>query len=399
MNQYKYIIAFLFFGLTTISCQPTSSSHQHEGDEHSHEEGGHDDHDDHEEEVHLSMLQFKSMEMQIGNIPEINIGEYVLTNGSLEVPPQNEASVTAVIGANVKKINVIEGEKVKKNQVLAYLNHPNLIKLQTDYVTKINQLKFLEEEYNRQKKLYEEKVGSGREYQKASSDFFSTKGEVKGLEAQLKMLHLNLNKIKKGEIYENVPVISPLNGYIKLVEVKTGQYVDPQKEMFEVINLDDIHVDLMVFEKDISKIQVGQEVLFTTEVNPKQKMKASVFNVGRSFEEGPKAIHLHADIDGDKNGLIPGTYCKGKIMINNVFTTALPEDALVREDNNMYFFTVEMEEDEYAFKPHKVITGEKDNGFVQVKFLEELNQNQKVALNNAYYLMAEMKKAEAEHHH
>ncbi|WP_044203961.1 efflux RND transporter periplasmic adaptor subunit [Flammeovirga sp. OC4] len=395
MNYYKYILACLTLGLTTLGCQSTSS-HQHESDQHAHKEG---EHDDHENKVHLSLLQFKSLNMQVGKIPEINIGDYVLTNGSLEVPPQNEASVTAVIGANVKKINVIEGEKVKKNQVLAYLNHPNLIKLQTNYVTKMNQLIFLEEEFKRQKKLYDENVGSGREYQKASSDFFSTKGEVKGLEAQLRMLHLNLNKIKEGYIYENVPVISPMSGYIKLVEVKTGQYVDPQKEMFEVINLDDIHVDLMVFEKDISKIKVGQDVFFTTEVNPKQKMKASVFNVGKSFEEGPKAIHLHADIDGSKEGLIPGTYCKGKIMINNTFTSALPEEALVKEGGNMYFFTVDNEGGKYSFEAHKVITGSKDNGYVQIFFLDDFNMDQKVALNNAYYLMAEMKKAEAEHHH
>ncbi|KXX68872.1 efflux transporter periplasmic adaptor subunit [Flammeovirga sp. SJP92] len=376
------------------SCQ-TSAKHHHTEDEHQHGEG----HDDHANEVHLSQLQFKSLAMEIAEIPTMNIGEYVLTNGTLEVPPQNQASITAVIGANIKKIKVIEGEKIKKGQVLAYLNHPNLIKIQTDYVTKLNELNYLEDEFKRQKKLYDEKVGSGKEYQKASSIYYSTKGEVRGLEAQLKMLHLNLNKIKEGQIFENIPVVSPMSGYIKLVEVKTGQYVDPQKEMFEVINLDDIHVDLMVFEKDISKIEVGQQVIFTTEANPNQKMKASVFNVGKSFEQGPKAIHLHADIEGDKNGLIPGTYCKGKIMINNDYTPALPEDAIVREGDSMYFFTAKIENDQYTFQPHKVVIGEKDNGFVEVKFLEDIDKNQKVALNNAYYLMAEMKKAEAEHHH
>ncbi|MBD0402207.1 efflux RND transporter periplasmic adaptor subunit [Flammeovirga sp. EKP202] len=394
MKKYKYILGFLLLGVLLESCQ-TSANHHHTEDEHQHEEG----HKEHSDEVHLSSLQFKSLAMKVGEIPTMNIGEYVLTNGTLEVPPQNQASITAVIGANIKKINVIEGEKIRKGQVLAYLKHPNLIKIQTDYVTKLNELRFLEDEFNRQKKLYDEKVGSGKEYQKATSIYYSTKGEVKGLEAQLKMLHLNINKIKEGHIFENIPVVSPMSGYIKLVEVKTGQYVDPQTEMFEVINLDDIHVDLMVFEKDISKIEVGQKVVFRTEANPNQEMKASIFNVGKSFEQGPKAIHLHADIKGEKESLIPGTYCKGKIMIENDYTSALPEDALVREGDSMYFFTAEMKNNEYSFQPHKVIIGEKDNGFVQINFLEEIDKHQKVALNNAYYLMAEMKKAEAEHHH
>lgn len=397
MKNNIYILAFLASLSLFISCNTNQEdAHSHEG---GHEHGEAEEHDDHEGEVHLSKLQYSSIAMEIGKVPNMNIGEYVMTNGTLEVPPQNEASITAVIGANVSLIKVIEGEQIKRGQVLAYLKHPNLVKVQTDYATKLHQLTFLEDEYNRQKKLYDENVGSGREYQKATAEYYAMRGEVKGLEAQLKMLHLNLKKVRDGYIYENVPVLSPMSGYIKLVEVKTGQYVDPQTEMFEVINLDDIHVDLMVYEKDISKVKVGQDLIFYSEVNPDRPMYAKVFNVGKSFENDPKAIHLHADIEGDKSNLIPGTYCRGKIMVKDEFTSALPEGALVQEGDKMYFFTAEIENGEYAFQPKEVIVGAKDNGFVQVKFLDEIEGTQKVALNNAYYLMAELKKAEAEHHH
>lgn len=117
------------------------------------------------------------------------------------MPPQNEAAVTAIIGANITSIKVIEGDKVRKGQVLAYLSHPDLIKLQTDYINSWNQLQYLEKEYQRQKKLYEEKVGSGKEFQKIQADYQSMKGTVKGYEAQLKLMGLNLDKMLKGELY------------------------------------------------------------------------------------------------------------------------------------------------------------------------------------------------------
>ena len=222
----------------------------------------------HEEEVHLSEQQVQSLDMKSDTLPFRNISSYVEANGQLEVPPQNEATVTAIVGSNVRLIKVIEGDKVSKGQVLAYLSHPNLIKLQTDYINSWNQLQYLEKEYQRQKKLYDEKVGSGKEFQKTQADYQSMKGMVKGYEAQLKMMGLGLEKSNKAKSMTRVPVISPIDGHVRLVEVKTGQYVEPQTEMFEIVNIEHIHADLMVFEKDMHKVKEGQRIRFTIESLP-----------------------------------------------------------------------------------------------------------------------------------
>ena len=60
-------------------------------------------------------------------------------------------------------------------------------------------------------------------------------------------------------------MVSPIEGYIRTVEVKTGQYVKPETEMFEIVNIEHIHADLMVFEKDMHKVKVGQRVKFNVE--------------------------------------------------------------------------------------------------------------------------------------
>ena len=121
-------------------------------------------------------------------------------------------------------------------------------------------MQYLEKEHARQKKLYEENVGSGKTYQQTLADYQTTKGEAKGYEAQLKQLSLNVEKIRQGEIYEQVPVVSPISGYIEKVEVQLGQFVDPQTVMFRVVNTDHIHADLMVFEKDVYKVKKGQKI-------------------------------------------------------------------------------------------------------------------------------------------
>lgn len=395
----------LLFAASLFITACGDSGHNEEGHEHGAEEKSehNEQEEEHAEEVHFSEQQFKSLAMKVDTLPMRNIASYVEANGQLEVPPQNEATVTAIIGSNVTIIKVIEGDKVGKGQALAYLSHPDLIKLQTDYVNNWNQLQYLEKDYQRQKKLYEEKVGSGKEFQKIQAEYHSMKGSVKGYEAQLKLMGLNIEKLQQGDIYEQVPVISPIDGYIRLVEVKIGQYVQPQTEMFEIVNIDHIHADLMVFEKDMHKAKEGQKVRFSIESLPNKQMEATIYAVGKSFEQDPKAIHLHAEIENKEGLLIPGMYVRGQIITDDVQSYALPEAGVVREGDKYFIFTAEKENDkgetEWAFKPVEVIVGTKSDGWVEIKLLKPLEKGKTVVWNNAFYLLAEMKKGEAEHSH
>jgi len=94
--------------------------------------------------LHLSLQKFKAMGIEVDSLPVKSLSENVKANGKLEVPPQNEAAITAIIGANVNAIKVIEGDRIKKGQVLAYLSHPDLVKLQTDYVNIYSKLAYLQ---------------------------------------------------------------------------------------------------------------------------------------------------------------------------------------------------------------------------------------------------------------
>ncbi|HSJ69524.1 MAG TPA: hypothetical protein VK921_17715, partial [Anditalea sp.] len=79
---------------------------------------------------------------------------------------------------------------------------------------------------------------------------------------------------------------------------------------------------------------------------------------------------------------------------------ALPEAALVRDGNKLYaFIAEESPNNTWHFTPSEVITGESIDGWVGVTFLKEISSDTRFALNNGYYIMAEMKKGELEHDH
>lgn len=351
--------------------------------------------------VHLSELKFNSLGMKLDPLSLRFLSESVEANGQLEVPPQHEASVTAVLGGNIGSIEVIEGDQVSKNQTLAFLSHPNLTKVQTEYVRLYQRMLFLDQEFQRQTRLYDEEVGSGQTYQQTKAEYESVKAEVKGYEAQLNQLNLNVEQIQDGDIYSSVPVVSPIDGYIEKVQIQIGQYVDPQTIMFEIVDNEHVHADLMVFEKDVHKVKKGQTISFTVQSVPDQVLTAIIYSVGKQFEQNPRAVHVHAEIDQEESFLIPGMYINGTIHTSEDKVYALPESAIVEDGGKTYLFTAEKHEEngdtEWSFTPIEIMTGIEEDGWVEVKLLEPLPEGARVASNNAYYLISEMKKNQTSH--
>ena len=118
--------------------------------------------------------------------------------------------------------------------------------------------------------------------------------------------------------------------------------------------------------------------------------------MGKTFEQNPKAIHVHAEIENKKGNLIPGMYIQGRIQTENTQTKAMPEAAIAATGERFFVFSAEKEGEDWLFKPIEVTKGTQDDDWVAIDFLTEQQPNTKYAYNNAYYLMAEMKKGELE---
>ncbi|NER11834.1 efflux RND transporter periplasmic adaptor subunit [Leptobacterium flavescens] len=351
------------------------------------------------QEALLSPQQFEALNIKADTLAKRSMTFYVEANGQLEVPPQNEATVTTSMGANVVAIEVIEGDEIKKEQLLGYISHPDIIKLQTDYLNAYNNGIFLEKEYRRQKKLFEGGVGSGMNYQKAEAQYKASRGLIDGLKAQLRLINLNPSKVQAGTIFQRAAIFSPIEGFVQKVKVRIGQYVEPQTDLFEIVDTDHIHADLMIYEKDVHRVMKGQSVSFSVQSVPGMELNAKIISVGKTFEEANKAVHVHAEITNKQEGLIPGMYVEGKIATSGEENIALPEDALVEENGKLYAFSVKKEGDKWSFVPREVIRGAQEGKWISVNFVDPPKQGMKFAYNNAYYLMAEMKKGDAEHSH
>ena len=388
-TQFTYIIsAFMFLALSACSTNETKQEEKQ--------------HDHLHDEVHLSPQKFKSLKIELDTMQSHTFEGIIYTNGNLQVPPQHEATITAILGGNVVSIEVIEGTDVKKGQTVAYLSHPNFINIQTAYIKAYHNDEYLSKQLARQQKLSDAEIGAGKELQKINSEYLSNKGDMNGYAAQLKQLNLDLKYIQSGKLYERIPVVSPIAGSIEAIDIQIGQYVDAQKEMFKVVNTEHVHADFLVFEKDVVHVKKGQQIEFTVATS-KQPLRAEIISVGKRFEESPKAIHVHAEIEEKDFHLVAGMYIKGKIFTQANELMALPESAVITEEGKTYIFittqTAEQQKEEFEFKMVEVKTGKQEGGWIEIDLLESLPPNAQIVQNGAYYLIAEMMKGETEHDH
>ena len=258
MKSFKNnTLLFSFLGLLFFSACGGGAEHAHEED-HAEEE----EHSENALSVELSDQQMEAVGIEIGRFSYLPLKNTVKANGMLELPPQKKADISALVAGQVSDIKVIEGDLVKTGDVLATLEDPAIIDMQQEFVEASRQRDYLQQDYERKKRLLDEGVGSQREFQESASRYHSNEAQISGLRSKLELLGLNPEHVLEGNISSSVPVRSPLDGFVRLVEVNKGSYITPGKHMFEVVDNSELHIDLMVYEKDLHRVEEGQSLYF-----------------------------------------------------------------------------------------------------------------------------------------
>lgn len=347
-----------------------------------------------ESEITLTDEQIKAIGLQTGNIEQRNLSSTLKVNGKLTLPPQNQAQVSILSGGIVKSINVTEGTFVQQGQTLATIVNNEVIQLQQDYLENKSQLIYLQAEFKRQKDLQEDRINATKTLQQVQNELGMAQAKQKGLQTKLQLLGINAASVSAGNFTNHIAVAAPISGFIHHINLTMGKFADANTVLFDIVDNRFLHLDLTLFEKDISKVKVGDKIVFTDANDASHTHPATIFALNKSFEDKQQAIIAHAKIEGQTETLLPGMYVEARIQIDNYKTNALPNDAVVSNGDDHYIY-VEMAKNRY--KQIAVSTGVSDIGFTEIKPLEELPDNAKVVTKGAYYLLSQLTKGSGDH--
>ena len=336
--------------------------------------------------VTLTKEQLKNANLTIGDFNKTTLSEDVKANGMVDVPPMNMASVSVPINGFVKSTKALPGAFVRKGDVLAVVNSMDYVQMQQDYLQTQSKLKFSEQELDRQTILSQEDVGAKKKLQQVESEVSFAKAQLKGIGMKLQIIGNQLNTLKNGQIVSTFNVISPIEGFIKTTNLAIGKNVMPTDVLFEITGNAHKHLELKVFEKDITKISVGQKIIIENPKFSNLQVTATVFLVGKNVDAETKSINIHAHIDSEKaeNKLTVGQYVNTRILTGNRTAKTLPETAILRRGDGGVIF-VQIKENVFQQIPVKL--GLSERGNVEV-FLEKQMNSSKFVKSGASILQA-----------
>ncbi|MEK6781087.1 MAG: efflux RND transporter periplasmic adaptor subunit [Bacteroidota bacterium] len=338
-----------------------------------------------ENSVTLTDAQYKNAGLLVGKIELRTISSVLKVNGRIDVPPQNMISISVPMGGYLRYTKLLPGMHLNKGEIIAVMEDQQYIQLQQDYLTAKARLNFIANEYQRQKELNQSKASSDKVFQQTESDYITEKINVKSLSERLKLIGIHPDELSENTISKNINIYSPIGGYVSKVNVNIGKYTQPSEVLFELINPDDIHLALTIFEKDLGKIALGQKLLAYTNGQPGKKYECEIILIGKNLSLD-RSMEIHCHFENYDKSLVPGMYMNADIELRNNNVYALPEEAIVRFENNQYIFMAEGE----GYILFEVKTGDSENGFSEIVDGANL-VDKNIVLKGAYNLLMTMK--------
>ncbi|MBS1512216.1 MAG: efflux RND transporter periplasmic adaptor subunit [Bacteroidetes bacterium] len=340
--------------------------------------------------VSLTEAQLKNAGIALGK-PELgNISTTLKVNGLVDVPPQNMVSVSFPLGGYLKSTHLLPGMKVSKGQIIAVMEDQALIQLQQDFLVAKSKTFFLQKEYERQKALNETKTASDKVFEQVASEYEVEKVVLNSLKEKLLMIGLNPATLDENKISRSINIYAPINGYVSSVKVNIGKYVNPSEILFELVNPEDLHLALKVFEKDLPYIKIGQKIKAHLVNDTSKTYDAEVILISQNLDADRSAM-VHCHFENNTHNLLPGMFLNAAIVLEQAASVLVPEEAVVRFGDKQYIF---LQRGSNHFEMKAVQTGTTANGVTAIVTDLPNITTTSIVVKNAYAVLMKMQNKE-----
>ncbi len=223
---------------------------------------------------------------------------------------------------NLIELNVKAGQHVSKGQVLARTDDSGL----SQQVASLeNQYAFAKTTFERQKNLWNQKIGSEMQYLQAQTQMISAQRGVAQIKAQL----------------SKTIIKAPFSGVIDEVFVEKGQVVAPSAQgLMRIVNLSNMYVSTSVPESYIGKLKIGTQVdVFLASLG--KTYKGKVRQIGSFLNPSNRSFGIEVSVPNPDNLLRPNQVAKLKIIdYVNTNSVVIPS-SIIQEDSegNKFVFT------------------------------------------------------------
>jgi cobalt-zinc-cadmium efflux system membrane fusion protein len=311
-----------------------------------------------------------------------HLSPLVSVTGTVVFDPERIAAVGARIAGRIRQVFKYPGDHVRKGEVVAELESAQLGEAQAALPAARAHLEAATANAKRESQLADARVTSQREAEAAIAGAAVAKAELFAVEQRVKAY----GGTSAGEIGV-LSLASPIDGKLIDLHVSRGQSVEPSFTVFRVADLQRVWIELAVFEREIGRIHVGDEVELSPQTNTSIVLRGTTAHVGDTIDLDTRSGDVRVVVNNEDESLRPGQSVLAKIHLSPLSEAALivPLEAVTHVDGKPIVF---IGRDDQAVEPRSVVVGSRDNTHVEV--LSGLTEGERIVVSGVFALKSEI---------
>jgi cobalt-zinc-cadmium efflux system membrane fusion protein len=343
------------------------------------------------------------------------IAGVIPATGKILVPEDRVAVIGPVNQGRIVHLYAGQGTRVKKGQKLADLESADIDQAEADYLKALAdyenarrssaaEIKLAQENYDRAKLLYQQKITAGKNLQSAEHDLevakASAENSINGTNAALiaARRHLLILGIKDSTI-DALPkrtdlaavfsLNSPIDGIVVERNATVGASVGTDANVFKIMDLSRVWIDANVFEKDLQQVRPGQEVKLTVPAFPGSTFSGKVILINSVVDPDTRTVKVRTEVANPDGRLKPDMFANVQIVTAlNRTAISIPQSAVLNDEGKTVVFIA----DGNGYKKRQVQAGIQDNDRVEI--IDGLAAGDKVVVKGNYLLLQQSKPGE-----
>jgi cobalt-zinc-cadmium efflux system membrane fusion protein len=311
-------------------------------------------------------------------------GEIIFNHHTLvQVVPRMPGMVTSV-SRHV-------GQQVKKGEVLAVIESPMLAELRSQYLISQKRLTLARTTFEREKKLWEEKITAKQDYLAAQEIWGEAEAKLNLSLVKLRSLGVQPKSSYSGQNLARFEILAPISGLIISKDIAQGKTLKEDQEIFTIADVSTVWTAIIAYPKDLNIVKVGQKAV----------VEATAFNVVGKGEityistligKQTRTATVRIELDNKDGRWRPGMFVNAKLVTEEV---QVPVAVSMEAIQTMRNWSVVFGRYGEYFEIRPLELGRSDGKMVEV--LKGLSAGEQYAAGNSFAIKAELGKDSVSH--
>lgn len=264
------------------------------------------------EELKVSPAQIKALGIETAQVAPQASAEISGLPALVVVPNEQLQVVSAPVAGLLEQVLVAAHQAVKKGQVLARLQSPDLADLQHTYLQAATQANLARANLERDTALYKEGIIAESRYLASRSHAIETAADLAERTQALRLAGMSsaaIEKLRAGQrVGTLVELVAPFDGVVLEQLAVAGQRLEPRAPVVKVARLSPLWLEIQLPIARLAEVREGAAVSV-----PSAPASGEVIAVGRSVASGNQTVLVRARIDRGAGRLRPGQYVEASL--------------------------------------------------------------------------------------